>query len=108
LPAVLVEDFQRLSPGLLLAVVDLAEIEHLALGRAPAAGAAILHHAEIAVALAVLATFVVTQKYRRQLSQFCRRQFKRVGLHHTVRRIQSRARAAGSRKTGAKILELSR
>ena len=57
--AVFVEDLQRPAPGLLLAVVDLAEIEHLALGGASAAGAAVLDNAEIAMRFSILPTFVI-------------------------------------------------
>ncbi len=63
LAAVLVKDLERLTPCFLLAVVDLAQIQDLALRRGASAGAAILHHAEVAVRLAILATLVLTQEH---------------------------------------------
>ena len=98
--AVFVEDFQRPPPGLLLAVVDLAQIQHLALGGAAAGGAAVLHDAEIPMRLAVLPAIVLPQKHERRLSHFGNPGFKRVGLHHTVLRAQIRAGGSGSRKSG--------
>jgi hypothetical protein len=43
-----------------------------------------LHHAEVAVQLAILPTFVLPQEHQRQLSHRHTRQFKRAGLHHTA------------------------
>ena len=52
---VLVERHDRLAPGGLLAVVDLAEIKHMPLHRSSAGYPAVLHDAPIAVLLAVFA-----------------------------------------------------
>jgi hypothetical protein len=91
LAAVLVKDLERLTPGFLLAVVDLAQIQNLPLRARPRAGAAILHHAEVAMGLAILAAFVLAQEHGLRLSQFGHRPFKRVGLHHTALNLPTRA-----------------
>ena len=62
--AALLEDFNRFAPRPFLAVVDLAQIKHVALHHAPAtADALVLHHAEITVDLAVLLANQGAQKH---------------------------------------------
>jgi hypothetical protein len=57
--AVLVERPDRLAPHGALAVIDLAQIQHVSLHRAPAGYPAVLHDAPITVLLAVLAAKLV-------------------------------------------------
>jgi len=60
----LIEDFQRLAPRGLLAVVDLAQVQHAALSHLPGAQAPVLDHAEIAMLLAVFVPPVRFQMHR--------------------------------------------
>src|SRR5208283_3194631 len=60
---VLAERLDRLAPGGTLAVVDLAQVQHMPLHRAPAGDPAVLDNAPIAVLLAVLAAQLVAQKH---------------------------------------------
>jgi ferredoxin len=58
------EDGQRFAPGRLLAVVDLAQVERLALRHLAGSQAPVLDHAEIAMLLAVLVPPVRFQMHR--------------------------------------------
>jgi hypothetical protein len=62
----LVEHFQALAPSRLLAVVDLAQIQHAPLHDAAGLQPTALLDAEVAVLLAVLDPPVASQKYRLQ------------------------------------------
>src|ERR1700730_16372751 len=65
--AVLLKNLDRFAPRPFLAVVDLAQIKHVALNHAPeTANALVLHNAEIAVALAVLLANRSAQKHDRR------------------------------------------
>ena len=61
--AFLVEDFDRSTPALALAVVDLAKVEHLPLDKLAAPAASVLHHAPVAMLLAVFDPRVALQKH---------------------------------------------
>jgi hypothetical protein len=52
----LIEHLQRLAPGCLLAIVDLAQIHHRAMHNPPTRNAATLHNAEIPVLFAIFLT----------------------------------------------------
>ena len=58
-----IEHFQRLTPRGLLGGVDLAQVQHLPLHRLPAGHAAVLHHAEVVMILAILAAMMGAQKH---------------------------------------------
>ena len=64
-PGIPLEHLDRAAPGGALAVVDLAQIEELALHHAAVAVAAVLHHAPIAVLLAVLESSLGAHKHGR-------------------------------------------
>jgi hypothetical protein len=53
-----IEDLQRLPPRRLLRGVDLAQVQHLPLHRRAAGDAAVLHHAEVVMILAILAAMM--------------------------------------------------
>jgi hypothetical protein len=55
----LIERLDRLAPGSTLAVVNLAQIQHVPLHRPAAGDPAVLHDAPVAVLLAVLAAQLV-------------------------------------------------
>ena len=61
--AIFLEHLQRAPPGRLLGGVDLPEIQHLALHGLVPGHAAVLHHAEIIMILAILAAMMCTQKH---------------------------------------------
>jgi hypothetical protein len=65
--AVLVKCFDRLAPARPLDIVDLAQIQHMALQRPPARHSPVLHDAPVAVLLAVLTANLMAQKHRRRL-----------------------------------------
>jgi hypothetical protein len=58
------EDFQRLAPSRLLAVIDFAQVEHAALSHLAGAQAPVLYHTEIAMFVAVLVPPVRFQMHR--------------------------------------------
>ena len=60
---VFVEDLDRLAPRRLLAVIDLAEIKHLALNDAAVVHAPVFHHRPRAMLLAVLTANLSAQKH---------------------------------------------
>jgi hypothetical protein len=64
-----VERFDRLAPCSALAVVDLAQIQHVPLHRPPAGDTAVLDDAPIAVLLAVLVAKFVAQKHGASLPE---------------------------------------
>jgi hypothetical protein len=99
LPLVLIKYLQCPPPGLLLRVVDLAEVEDLPLRGAARTRAAVLDDAEVTMGLPILAAFVLAQKHERRLSHFDAAEFKRAGLHRTLLRTANRAGDAPSRKT---------
>jgi hypothetical protein len=68
LPA-LVERLDRLAPGGTLAIVDLAQVQHVPLHRPAAGDPAVLDDAPIAVLLAVFAAKLVAQKHDASLSK---------------------------------------
>ena len=61
---ILIEDRQRVSPGGLLRIIDLAEVGYLSLHDLAVIAAAVLHHAEIAVRFAVLEAMFAAQEHR--------------------------------------------
>src|ERR1700681_1138125 len=65
----LVERLDRLAPCSALAVVDLAQIQHVPLHRPAARDPAVLHNAPITALLAVFAAKLVTQKHNASLSK---------------------------------------
>src|ERR1700693_225501 len=65
----LVQRFDRLAPRGPLAVVDLAQIQHMPLHRATAGDPAVLDNAPIAVLLAVFAAKLVARKHDASLSK---------------------------------------
>jgi hypothetical protein len=79
--AVLVEDRDGAAPGRLLGIVDLAEVEHLALHHPPVGHPAILHHAPVAVLLAVLLTRLGSQEHADSVSKSAR-PFNDHGRHY--------------------------
>ena len=78
--ASLVERFDRLAPCGSLAVIDLAQIQHLPLHRPPAGHPAVLDDAPVAVLLAVLAANLVAQKHA--ASFHSRRPFRKLLGRH--------------------------
>jgi hypothetical protein len=58
--------FDGLAPGLALAGVDLAQVQHLALHDSAVAAAPVLHHAPVVVGLAVLLASVAAQEHARK------------------------------------------
>ena len=67
--AVLVKRLNRPAPRRALAVIDLAQIQHMPLHRPPARHPAVLHDAPVAVLLAVLPANLVAQKHAPQASK---------------------------------------
>src|SRR4051794_14196991 len=67
--AALLERLDRAAPGGLLGVVDLAEVEHVSLHRAPAKDPAVLDNGPVAVLLAVLAAQLVAQEHGGSVSK---------------------------------------
>src|SRR3954453_22154388 len=65
----LVKRFDRLAPCRSLVVVDLSQMQHMPLHRAPGGHTAVFHDAPIAVLLAVLAANLVAQKHDARLSK---------------------------------------
>src|SRR5207253_10591395 len=63
----LVERFDRLAPCRSLVVVDLSQMKHMSLHRAPAGYTAVFNDAPVAVLLAVLAANLVAQKHEARL-----------------------------------------
>src|SRR5438270_7478338 len=63
----LVERFDRLAPCRSLVVVDLSQMKHMSLHRAPAGYTAVFDDAPITVLLAVLAANLVAQKHEARL-----------------------------------------
>src|SRR5271170_3643277 len=61
--AALVKCLDRLAPGGSLAVVDLAQIQHMPLHRATAGHPEVFHDAPVAVLLTVLVANLVAQKH---------------------------------------------
>ncbi|MBV8936128.1 MAG: hypothetical protein JO095_10015 [Alphaproteobacteria bacterium] len=59
----LFQHLDRTAPGPLLAVVDLAQIQHMALHHPAAGNAPVLDDAEIAMLLAVLPANLLAQKH---------------------------------------------
>jgi hypothetical protein len=62
-PLVLVEHLDRLAPSRLLRIVDLPEVEHLALHHTPVGDATVLDDAPATVLLAVLETIFRAQEH---------------------------------------------
>ena len=67
--AALVECLDRPAPRRALAVVDLAQIQHMPLHRPAAGHPAVLHDAPVAMLLAVLPAKLVAQKHAARLSK---------------------------------------
>ena len=65
-----------------MAVVDLAEIENLALNDAAAADPDVLHHTPVAVLLAVLEASLAAHEHGRSVRRFAS-PIKGVGRHYT-------------------------
>src|SRR3954447_15293414 len=63
----LVKRFDRLAPCRSLVVVDLSQMQHMPLHRAPGGHTAVFNDAPIAVLLAVLAANLVAQKHDARL-----------------------------------------
>ena len=79
---VFIEDLQRLAPRRLLRIVDLAQVEHGALHDLVARDALALHHAEVAVLVAVLLSSSAAQKQGNSRMPESGPSGKRVGLHY--------------------------
>src|SRR5207248_4232465 len=62
----LIEDLQSLTPGCLLLVIDLTQIQDRSLYSAAAGHAAVFHEAEVAVVLAVLIAICAAQEHWKQ------------------------------------------
>src|SRR5271157_5565537 len=69
--ATLVKCFDGPAPRRSLAIVDLAQIQHVPLHRSTAANPAVLYDAPVAMFLTVLAADLVAQKHAARLSQLC-------------------------------------
>jgi len=76
-----IESFDLTTPGLMLAVIDLAEIQHLALNDLAAGTAPVLDDIPITMLFAVFDAFVESQEHANQLSQK-NSQEKILGLHY--------------------------
>src|SRR6187431_1078593 len=63
----LVERFDRVAPCCSLVIVDLSQIQHMPLHRAPAGHTAVFNDAPVAVLLAVLAANLLAQKHDARL-----------------------------------------
>src|SRR5512134_2182589 len=92
-----IEDLQGLAPGRLLAVVDLAQVKDGALRGLAGRQTTVLHHAEVAVILAVLPAVGGAQKHQNSRMPEEAPQGKRIGLHHNG----SRPAALCSQQLGA-------
>src|ERR1017187_9522167 len=79
-----VEHLQALAPGGLLAVVDLAQVQHAALHHLPAPQTPALLDAEIAMLFAVFASLVAAQEHASSSMPEIAASVKRVGLHYTA------------------------
>src|SRR5208337_4104806 len=75
------EHVQRLAPCSLLLVVDLAQVQHRPLHGPGTRQPAILHHAEVAVSLAILFSLSAAQKHGSSRMPEVEPKEKRVGLH---------------------------
>ena len=62
-PSAVIEDLDRPDPRRALAVVDLAEIQHVPLNHPPAPNAPVLHHRPTSMLLAVLPPNLAAQKH---------------------------------------------
>ena len=76
-----IEGFDLPTPGLMLAVIDLAEIQHLALNDPAAGTAPVRDDMPITMLFAVFNAFVESQEHANQLSQK-NSQEKILGLHY--------------------------
>ena len=76
-----IKGFDLAAPSLMLAVVDLAEIQHLALHHFAARTALVLDNIPIAMLLAVLEASVESQEHANQLTPNKIHE-KRLGLHY--------------------------
>jgi hypothetical protein len=76
-----IKDFDRTTPIPLLAVVDLAEVQHLALHHSAASTALALDNIPIAMLFAVFEASVESQEHANQLTQH-KADEKRLGLHY--------------------------
>jgi hypothetical protein len=76
-----IEGFDLPTPGLMLAVMDLAELQHLALNDLAAGTAPVLDDIPITMLFAVFDAFVESQEHANQLSQK-NSQEKILGLHY--------------------------
>ena len=76
-----IKDFDRTTPIPLLAVVDLAELQHLALHHSAASTALALDNIPIAMFFAVFEASVESQEHANQLTRH-KADEKRLGLHY--------------------------
>jgi hypothetical protein len=76
-----IKGFDRTTPILLLAVVDLAEVQHLALHHSAAATALVLDNIPIAMLFAVFEAPIESQEHANQLTPN-QLDEKRLGLHY--------------------------
>ena len=67
--SVFIEGFDLPTPGFMLIVIDLAEIQHRALHHFAASTALVLDNAPVAVLFAVFETSVESQEHANQLSE---------------------------------------
>ena len=74
------EDLQRLAPSGLSLVVDVAQVQHDALHGPGAGQAAILHHAEVAMRLAVPFSRSSAETWKQRMPETKSKE-KSVGLH---------------------------
>jgi hypothetical protein len=94
----LIENFQGLAPGRFLLVVDFTQVQDRALRRLTARQPPVLHHAEVAVLLAILLAIGGAQKHRSRRMPEKPAPWKRVGLPHSDFQI-SPSQAKGLRPT---------
>jgi hypothetical protein len=80
------EHLDGLAPGLALAVVDLAQVEHAPLHHAPAGDPAALDDAPVPVELAVFLARVTAQEHSGVTLPLSASAWKRVGLHYKLDR----------------------
>ena len=81
-PRLALHNLDRAAPRRALAVVDLAEIQNLALNHPAAAHSDVLHHAPVTVLLAVLETSLAAHEHGHSVRRFVS-PIKGVGRHYT-------------------------
>ena len=75
------EHLDRAAPGRALGVVDLAQIQHVALHHTSVGDTAVLHHAPIAVLFAVFLACLRSQEHAKSIGKNAN-QFNGLGRHY--------------------------